>query len=224
MRKTIIVSFYTKIIVLINHFSFSITKNFFFESNNNLNIVMYVHIIDVFIFVVIVRNNKSVSIKIFKNFRLNRISEIDFLNANVRDLTFKQFKTFYKNDWFKKFISICVIAYAVVVAINNVIVVIDNNFAFTNFLTIFFVIVMFFFANTFSSNLKKFFAINVRKFFANKIKIKNFSLNLSISIKIIMSNKIIIYNSKTTNFFVKIVENFFIFWHNIDFVKMLKKN
>ena len=62
--------------------------------------------INVFIFVVIVRNDKNVSIKIFKNFRFDRIFEIDFSNAfyidkinkNVRDLTLKQFKISHKND------------------------------------------------------------------------------------------------------------------------------
>ena len=42
LRKTTIVSLYTKITVSINNLILSTTKDFLFESNNNLNIFMYV--------------------------------------------------------------------------------------------------------------------------------------------------------------------------------------
>ena len=71
LRKTTIISLYSKIAVSVNYFILSTTRNFLFKSNNNLNVFIYVHLIDVFIVVVLIRNNKNVSIKIFKNFRFD---------------------------------------------------------------------------------------------------------------------------------------------------------
>ena len=252
LRKTIIVSSHTKMTISINHFSLSIIKNFFFESNNDLSIFMYVHIIDVDINVIIIRNVKNVSIKILKNYRLNRISKIDFLNAfhidnvneKMRDLTLKHSKITHKNDWFKKLIFVCVIVYVVVVVVNCVIVIISiliTTFLITIFLTIFFVVVMFVvfvmfvvvvvFVVVDVSILQKFFVIidarklfftRVRKSFVNEIE--KFFANFSISTKIVMSNEIIIYNFETIDFFVKIMNDFLVFWHDIDFVELSKKN
>ena len=106
LKKIVIVSFYSKLIVSINHLNLSNTKNFFFEFNNDLNIVIYVHFINVFINAVIVRNDNSVFVKIFKNFRLDRVFEIDFFNVfhidvdrkDVRELAIKHFKVIHKND------------------------------------------------------------------------------------------------------------------------------
>ena len=112
-------------IVSINHINFSISRNFFFESTNDLNIFIYVHVIDVFTISIIVRNDKNVSIKISRNFRLKRIFEIDFSNAfyifndeNVRHLIVKSIKFIHRNDWFKKLIFVCATTYIVVVTIH----------------------------------------------------------------------------------------------------------
>ena len=67
----------------------------------------------------------------------------------------------------------------------------------------------------------------IKSFIAHFFQINivwNFFTKSSILFEIIMFNKIIIYKSKITDFFVKIIKNFSIFWKNIEFVKMLKKN
>ena len=47
---------------------------------------MYVYFINVFINVVIVRNNNNVFVKFFKNFRFDRVFEIDFFNVFYIDV------------------------------------------------------------------------------------------------------------------------------------------
>ena len=81
LRKTIIISFYVEITVSVNYLNLSKFKNFLFKSNNNLNIFIYAYLINVFISIVIVRNNKNVLVKILKNFRFEQMSEINFLNV-----------------------------------------------------------------------------------------------------------------------------------------------
>ena len=103
LKKTVVVLFYSKIIVLINYFNLSNIKIFLFEFNNDLNIFIYVYIINVFINIVIVRNNKSVSIKIFRNFRFDQVFKINFFLMffindafeKIFELTFKRSKTTY---------------------------------------------------------------------------------------------------------------------------------
>ena len=106
LKKIVVVLFYSKITVSINYFSLLNIKNFLFEFNNDLNIFIYIYIINIFINVVIVCNNKSVSIKIFKNFRFERMFEIDFFNAffiddifeKIFELIFKRSKIIYQNN------------------------------------------------------------------------------------------------------------------------------
>ena len=57
IRKIIVVLFYIKIIVFINDINLSKNKNFLFEFIENVNFTFYVHLIDAFIFVVIIRND-----------------------------------------------------------------------------------------------------------------------------------------------------------------------
>ena len=106
LRKTIIIPFYVKITISVNHLNLSKFKNFLFESNNDLNIFIYAHLMNIFILIVIVRNDKSVLVKISKNFRFEQVSKINFLNVfqidncekNVRELIVKHRKFFYQND------------------------------------------------------------------------------------------------------------------------------
>ena len=93
-------------IVVVHHVELSITKNFLFESNDNFNFILYAHFVDAFTKSIVVRNDKKFSIMIFKNFRLNKIFEIDFFNnfhididdENVKYFVVKKSKFIHKND------------------------------------------------------------------------------------------------------------------------------
>ena len=210
LRKTTIVFSHSKMIVSVNHINFSISKNFLFESTNDLNIFMYVHVIDASTISIIVRNDKNVSIKISRNFRLKRMFEIDFSNVfhifsneNVKHLIVKSIKFIHRNDWFKKLIFVCVIAYVVVATISFDVINLDVTIiSVASIISL----IMSFTSLIISTELKKSFVIN-------------FS-----SSKIVLFNEIIIYNFEIANFFVKIVKKFSLFWQNIDFAKLSKEN
>ena len=58
LKKSVIMSFHTEMTIVVYHVDLFDIKDFLFESNNNLNITLYAHLIDVFIKIVIVRNDK----------------------------------------------------------------------------------------------------------------------------------------------------------------------
>ena len=57
IRKIIVVSFYIEMIVFINNINLSKNKILLFELVENVNFIFYVHLIDAFIFVVVIRND-----------------------------------------------------------------------------------------------------------------------------------------------------------------------
>ena len=189
-----------------------------------MNIFIYAHLINVFILIVIVRNDKSVLVKIFKNFRFERMSKIDFLNVfqidncekNVRKLIVKHRKFSYQDSWFKKFISVYATTYVVVVAVK---IVVNVNLFVTTSLTIFFVINMnvivvsiisifltiFFIVFIVQIDIKKLFVDDIENFFinrqpfANEINIdrKSFANEININEKSFANSifsKIILFN------------------------------
>ena len=206
LKKIIVVSSHAAMIVAVHHADLSITRDFLFESNDDLNFIMYVHLIDVDIKCVLIRNDKNVSIMIFRNYRLDRIFELNFSNVfhidsyvddDVTHLTIKKLKTIHKNEWFKKLISVCVVIYVVVVAIE-----ISFSIAFVISSTVTILSKAFHLSQTFV--FEKLFAIVV--------------------IEIVLFNDVTIYNSESNDFFAKIVKKFSALWYDIDFVKMSKEN
>lgn len=192
LRKIIVILSYIKTFIFIHNVNLSINKNFLFESNDNFELKIYVHIINVFIIIILIRNDKNVSIKIFKNYRLRRIFEINFFNTfyiqndkNVRCLIIKKSKFIHKINRFKKLISICVVTYVVVA-----IIFFDASIIFIVILIIFIVTLIIFIVTSIEMNLRNLFT-----------SIFNFS-------KIVFLNDVIIYRSNVTNFFVKIIQNF----------------
>ena len=153
-KKITIISSHVELIVVVHHIELTITRNFLFESNDNFNLIMYAHLVDAFIKFIIVRNDKEFSIMIFRNFRLNKIFEIDFSSdfhididdENVKYFVVKEFKFIHKNNWFKKFIFVCVVIYVVVV-------IVDISFSITFVISSFVIILsqtsMFIVANIF---------------------------------------------------------------------------
>ena len=57
IRKIIIILFYIEVAVFINDINLSKIKNFLFESIDDVNFILYAHLINTFIFVVIIRND-----------------------------------------------------------------------------------------------------------------------------------------------------------------------
>ena len=135
IRKIIIISSLTKIIVFIHHSSLSTNKDFLFEFVDDINLTLFVYMIDTFIFVVMIRNDEHQTIKISRNFRLKWINELKYINVfqiyvenieKMKFLTIKKSKFTHKFEWFKKFIVVCVIVYATTFVIN--IEIISFNF------------------------------------------------------------------------------------------------
>ena len=68
-------------IIFVHHIDLLITKKILFELNVDFNFSIYVYFVDIFTIFIFVRNNENQLIKIFKNFRFNRIFEINFFNV-----------------------------------------------------------------------------------------------------------------------------------------------
>ena len=81
IRKIIVISFYIEIVVFINDINLSKIKKFLFKSIDDVNFILYVHLINAFIFVIIIRNDHVQSIQILRNFKFNRISKLNYFNA-----------------------------------------------------------------------------------------------------------------------------------------------
>ena len=106
LRQIIIVSSYTQMTISIYNVCLSISRNFLFESNDDVKLIMYAHFVDVNTISILIRNDKIVFVKISKNFRFDRFFEFDFSNVyyieNVenddRHLIVKKSKTIHKNE------------------------------------------------------------------------------------------------------------------------------
>ena len=107
MRKIIVIFLHAKIIIFVHNVTLSINRDFLFKSNNDINLSIYAHLVDAFTFFIVIRNEQNVSIQISRNYRLDRIFELDFANVfyindsnknNVRQLTIKKLKFVYRND------------------------------------------------------------------------------------------------------------------------------
>ena len=245
LRKIVVVFSRFEMKIVVHNACLSKNKNFLFEFDDDIvELIMYVHIVDVFMFSILIRNDKNFLIKIFKNYRFDKIIEIDFFNVfqiqtneNVRFLIVRQFKFTHRDDWFKKMIFACVVVYVVVfvifenfllqkffVSISIISTTMIENFVITIDVESFLLQKLFLTTiDVESSLLQKFF--DSKKSFANN-ETKNFFAitKISSSTKIIFFNDVIIHNFEIADFFVKIVEKFSILWNDTEFVKLSKKN
>ena len=237
LRKTIVVSSHAELTISIHNVNLSKNRNFLFESDDDIELNIYVYMINAIITIILIRNDKNVSIKISKNYRFEHVIEIDFFNVfhieefeNVKHLIIKKFKFIHQIDWFKKFISVCVVVYVVTTTVifddvdsiaSSIISIIRTNI-FINFAvsTIISFTISYKSHNTLQisdasrSSQKQIFSIDLKQSFTNSI----------ISVEIIMLNDVIIYRSKEIDNFVKIIKNFSTFWHDTEFVAMSKDN
>ena len=79
VKKIITLLFRNQLIIFVHHFvdDLSNNRNFLFESKNT-NIILYVHIIDVFIKAILVINDTNKIVRVFRNYRLSKLIELDF--------------------------------------------------------------------------------------------------------------------------------------------------
>ena len=125
LRKTVVVFSRFEMKIVVHNVCLSKSKNFLFELDDDIvELIMYVHIVDAFTFSILIRNDKNFFVRILRNYRLDKIIEIDFLNVfqiqtneNVRFLIVRQLKFTHRNDWFKKMIFAYVVVYVVVFVI-----------------------------------------------------------------------------------------------------------
>ena len=59
IRKTIVISSQFEIIIFIHHVFFSINKIFLFESIDDINFILYVHLMNIFISIILIRNKRN---------------------------------------------------------------------------------------------------------------------------------------------------------------------
>ena len=102
IKKTIIVSSQSEMIISIHYFVDNIfnNRNYFFESNE-IEFILYVHFMNIFIEIIFVRNDDKQIVKISRNYRLNYFIEFDysntfFVNDDNVDLVMKTSRIIHK--------------------------------------------------------------------------------------------------------------------------------
>ena len=78
--KTTYVFFRSEIFLSIHHIVMSTDRDFFFESNE-LNVFLYVHLVDAKSKYILIRNDSNYIVHIFKNCRMKRLTKLNFFNA-----------------------------------------------------------------------------------------------------------------------------------------------
>ena len=108
ITKIIIVSSQTEIAVSVHIISVS-DRDYIFESDQ-INFAIYAHIINADIKIILIKNNNYTFVKILRNFRLNKITEITYsdaclVNSVFKNLVLRHSKTYHKKAWFEKIIT-----------------------------------------------------------------------------------------------------------------------
>ncbi len=122
-RCTITISFRSMIIIFVHNSNLSFNKDFLFESID-MNVFLYVHIVNSFISSIIAKNDSNETIKIFRNARLEMIIEIQYSNAfqveqenDVEDYVERRSTRTHKASWFTRVFKTIIIAYIVITTI-----------------------------------------------------------------------------------------------------------
>ena len=80
LRKTTIISPHTKMFISIHYINLLESRNFLFELEDG-DFALYAHMIDVFTKEIIARNDSDRIVQISRNYRLDRVVELNFSNA-----------------------------------------------------------------------------------------------------------------------------------------------
>ena len=110
--KTRIISSRIEISIFIHKISLS-KRDYLFEFAET-NFFMYFHIVNIIINVILMRNNNAISIKNFKNLRLNKLIELKHSNAlmiNFQSANFaiRKLKSEHKNSFFQMILNLIAI-------------------------------------------------------------------------------------------------------------------
>ena len=106
LRSTTVIPPHVEMAIPVHNVNLFASRNFLFEPNNDIELAMYAHFVDANTTAIVVRNEKSVPVKIPRNFRLGKMSELDFPNAfhiksadedGVRHLAVKKPKSTHQN-------------------------------------------------------------------------------------------------------------------------------
>lgn len=92
--------------LVVHHFDVSNDRDFLFESKENIILIFYVEMMNVAIKAMIARNDNDKSMQIPRNYRLDYVVEINYLNAfvidvmndDVRNLVVRKSKVIHQND------------------------------------------------------------------------------------------------------------------------------
>ena len=237
VKKIIVLSSRNQMTIFIHHLvdELLVSRDFLFESDES-NLILYAHIIDVDIKVVLTTNDSNSAVKISRNFRLDRLIELDFSQAyhldedeDVVELTRRRSKSEHKIFWFKKFIAVVVV---VSVAVTAVIKTSANSLSKISVLLVKSKsadltlpetrsIAVVYAVESFILELQKSSLVSVSEIDAIDTDGKSFAVSSS---EIILSNDVTIHQSDVTQSFVSIVDEFFALWENIDFVELSQDN
>ena len=126
LRKTTVIPPHAETAIPIHNVGLPASRDFLFEPDGDFDLGMYAHMVDASTTAILVRNDRDVPVKVPRNSRLGRISEIEFPNAfhiqedeDVRYLAAKEPKSTHRSGWFKKLISACAVAYAAAAAVTS---------------------------------------------------------------------------------------------------------
>ena len=108
LRKITMISSRTKFSIEIHHLVVP-NKKYLFESEEIFNLTAYTHLMNVFIKTILLRNEFDISIQISRNYRLERITKMNYFNAfyifttdenanEIRDLTAKRPRSFKQKN------------------------------------------------------------------------------------------------------------------------------
>ena len=247
IKKTIIVSSQSEMIISIHYLVDNIfnDRDYLFESNET-ELILYAHLMNTFIEVILVRNDDKQVVKISRNYRLDYLIEFDYSNAffvndDNADLIMKASRITHKISWFKKIIVIFVttlIAIIVVVTSTQVIIVISLTIHIESILSLISINSVILFSQSLAFDLRKSFDLrklfHLRKSFTEKSftsqtfdssKRLKFSITfITSSSNIVLSNDVTIYSFDETKVFRNLIAEFSTLWINNEFVDLSKKN
>ena len=106
--KFVTISFHSEQTIVI-HKIFLFDRHYIFESTET-NFSIYLHVVNITINVVLIRNEKDKIVKISRNFRLEKLMKLDYSNAflinhDLFDLVIRNSKSQHKISWFRKVLT-----------------------------------------------------------------------------------------------------------------------
>ena len=240
-RKITVIFFRFELVFSMHYTIVSFDRDYLFESNE-LKLSLYVHLIDFNTKQIIVRNESNQFVHIFRNYRVDHIIEINYINvfqvhvdeiSHVVDLALRRSAQKHKISWFKKVIV------AIYVAIN----VLSNSSFFIFEIIVVTVAISKVFHSSILSQRQIFSELNVQfssicysdfqslAFISETSAISDLKntkskSDLKLSTKIIFDNDVIIhrFSDDVVQIITKLMSIYFDIWKDTDFVKLFQKN